>query len=77
MLSSPPHNPDDLSAKVRLKVNGLRASVHLTHLWCAVAAGIAGSTVKELAAISGGQDVVLVSEGVAPLSGVKVSSHAG
>lgn len=58
---------DNLSTDGSVQVNRLRAAVHLLHGGCAVAVGLASGAVEELAAVARGQDVALVSEGVAPL----------
>lgn len=62
-----PHSSEELSADGSVQVDGLWAAVHLLVGGRAVAVGLVGSAVEELAPVAGGQDVALVGEGVAPL----------
>jgi hypothetical protein len=48
--------------------SGLRAAIDLLHAGSAVARSIASSAVKLLASLTSGEDVVLVGEGVTPLT---------
>lgn len=52
--------------------NGAGAAVDLLHARSAVAASIIGLAVEELATRAGGQDVVLVGEGIAKLTGTRL-----
>lgn len=64
-FSPPP--VDALSADGGIQVDRLWAAVHNLVRGRAVAVGLASSTVEQLAAVAGSQDVALVGEGVAPL----------
>lgn len=62
-----------LGADGGVQVDGLRAAVDDLLGGGAVAGGVVGGAVEDLAAVAGGEDVVLVGEGVAPLTAESVS----